>query len=66
MRIGLTYTGSDEKHDNYVRWIKQDDDIEVVTISTDDEHKPDIKSFDAIVLSGGVDIYPEFFDKGAS
>src|SRR5882757_8612795 len=22
MRIGLTYTGSDAKHDNYVRWIK--------------------------------------------
>lgn len=62
MRIGLTYTGFDEKHDNYVRWLKQQDNIEVVTISADDENKPDIKSFDAIVLSGGVDIYPEFYD----
>ncbi|MEP7317397.1 MAG: gamma-glutamyl-gamma-aminobutyrate hydrolase family protein [Panacibacter sp.] len=62
MRIGLTYTGFDEKHDNYVRWLKQQDDIEVICIAADDEHKPDIKSFDGIVLSGGVDIFPEFYD----
>ena len=32
MRIGLTYTGTDWKHENYVRWLRADEDIEVVRL----------------------------------
>lgn len=59
MKIGLTYTGSDEKHVNYVRWIQQQDaDIEVVKLSVEGG---DITDCDALVLSGGVDIHPSFY-----
>jgi putative glutamine amidotransferase len=59
MRIGLTYTGADEKHNNYVRWLKDgDEDIEVVKLSLDEGVVGD---YDALVLSGGVDIYPAFY-----
>jgi putative glutamine amidotransferase len=59
MRIGLTYTGADEKHNNYVRWLKDgDEDIEVVKLSLDEGVVGD---HDALVLSGGVDIYPSFY-----
>jgi putative glutamine amidotransferase len=62
MRIGLTYTGSDEKHDNYVRWLKDGAaDIEVVKLSVDEVPAGD---FDALVLSGGVDIHPSLYEGG--
>ena len=61
MRIGLTYTGSDIKHDNYVRWLKAGDaSIEVVRL----DGAAGTHDLDALVLSGGVDIAPEFY-KGA-
>jgi len=60
MKIGLTYTGTDEKHDNYVRWLQQQSaDIEVVKLSVEGG---DIAECDALVLSGGVDIHPSFYD----
>ena len=59
LRIGLTYTGSDKKHDNYVRWIQDGDGtIEVVRLEAGGEGGGDL---DALVLSGGVDIAPEFY-----
>lgn len=64
MKIGLTYTGSEEKHNNYVQWLKGDDEIEVVTLSSTLNNADKLNSCDALVLSGGVDIHPEFF-KGA-
>jgi len=64
MRVGLTYTGSDEKHNNYVRWIKDEAaDIEVVRLSAEDG---EISAFDALVLSGGVDIHPSFYGGGVA
>lgn len=61
MKIGLTYTGSDAKHENYVRWLKdQDDTIEVVRLSVADDPGA-IKECDALVLSGGVDIEPTLY-----
>lgn len=60
MRIGLTYTGSDEKHNNYVRWLKdRAADIEVVKLSVEGGEPYD---YDALVLSGGVDIHPSFYE----
>jgi putative glutamine amidotransferase len=59
MRIGLTYTGSDKKHDNYARWIQDGDaSIEVVRIEAGGDSGGDL---DGLVLSGGVDIAPEFY-----
>lgn len=59
MRIGLTYTGSDKKHDNYARWLQAGDGaIEVVRIEEGGKAGDDL---DGLVLSGGVDIAPEFY-----
>lgn len=61
LTIGLTYTGSDEKHNNYVNWIKGNDDIEVVTLSAEYDNLDAVKDLDGIVLSGGVDIHPKLY-----
>ena len=29
MKIALTYTGSDEKHNNYMQWLQAHEDVEV-------------------------------------
>jgi putative glutamine amidotransferase len=59
MRIGLTYTGTDEKHINYVNWLKQNDNIEVIKLSVDATDTDYIKNLDGIILSGGIDIHPK-------
>jgi putative glutamine amidotransferase len=61
MKIGLTYTGWGEKHQNYVQWLKDKDRaIEVIRISVSTD--PDlIRDCDALVLSGGVDIHPALY-----
>jgi len=66
MRIGLTYTGSDKKHDNYVRWLQSGDGaIEVIRIGAGDGNGDDeLTDLDALVLSGGIDIAPEFYSGG--
>jgi putative glutamine amidotransferase len=65
MRVGLTYTGSDKKHENYARWIQDGDgSIEVVRIEAGGEGGGGGVGggeVDALVLSGGVDIAPEFY-----
>jgi putative glutamine amidotransferase len=62
-KIGITYTGSDAKHDNYVRWITGDDkDIEIVRLSADMANLHEVGDIDGLVLSGGVDIDPELYD----
>lgn len=61
MRIGLTYTGTDWKHDNYVRWLKADDaGIEVVRLEAGGGTEV-MSGLDGLVLSGGVDIAPSFY-----
>lgn len=59
MRIGLTYTGSDRKHENYSRWIQDGDaSIEVVRLEAGGAG---FNELDGLVLSGGIDIAPEFY-----
>jgi len=59
MRIGLTYTGTPEKHENYARWLQQgQEDIAVIRLSVEGG---DMADCDALVLSGGVDIHPSFY-----
>ena len=64
MNIGLTYTGSDEKHNNYIRWLKQGDAAtDIITLSAETkENKGNIKDCDALVLSGGIDIHPGYYN----
>ncbi len=62
IKIGVTYTGTDEKHSNYVRWLKGNDLIEITTLLPLDTDLENIKNFDGIVLSGGVDMHPKFYN----
>ena len=61
IKIGLTYTGSDEKHGYYVNWLKGNDDIEIIRLSAEDDNLQLVKEVDAIVLSGGVDAHPKSY-----
>ena len=61
MKIAITRTESDDKQQNYIKWLKGNDDIEVTVLSSNRNTAKDIEGFDALVLSGGVDIHPEFY-----
>lgn len=61
MKIGITYTGRDDKHANYVNWIKGGDhSIDIVKLAPGE--KADVTALDGVVLSGGVDIHPSYFN----
>jgi putative glutamine amidotransferase len=61
MKIGLTYTGSPGKHQNYANWLKGNQpEIEIITLSAPGDAEA-IKQCDALVLSGGVDIHPKLY-----
>jgi putative glutamine amidotransferase len=62
MKIALLYTGSEEKHHYYVRWLKAADDVEVVKLSARDDNLHEIDTSDALVLSGGRDIHPRTYN----
>ncbi len=61
MKIALTYTGSDEKHNNYVRWLHADENIDVIKVSADDNNLKETINCDALILAGGRDIHPKFY-----
>ena len=64
MIIGLTYTGSEQKHNNYVNWLKQNDkSAHIVTLSAETkENKGSIEDCEALVLSGGIDVHPGYYN----
>jgi putative glutamine amidotransferase len=62
VKIGLTYTGTDEKHNNYMEWLRAGDGIELIRL-TDTQHTPEIiNECDALVLSGGADMHPDYYN----
>lgn len=61
MKIGLTHTGSSEKHLNYVNWIKGNEDIQIVELSMKNNNLYELNNCDGLVLSGGMDIHPGFY-----
>ena len=61
MKIALTYTGYEHKHKNYQNWLKGDDDIEIITLSAEKNNADAIKDCDGLVLSGGIDSDPVFY-----
>src|ERR1700744_1948179 len=61
MKIGLTYTGMDWKHENYVRWLSDGvDPVEVVRLEAGGAGEG-MKDLDGLVLSGGIDIHPSLY-----
>jgi putative glutamine amidotransferase len=66
MKIGLTYTDLENKHKHYADWIKGNDNITVVKLSADDKNKDLVDTCDALVLSGGIDIHPKYYQGNAS
>ena len=63
MKIGLTYTGRGEKHENYVRWL-QGNDRQIKVVRLDKDGAGEISECDGLVLSGGVDIDPLLYGGG--
>lgn len=62
MNIGLTYTGREDKHQDYYQWLKGfDNDIVITRLSETLGNEKDIEQCDALVLSGGVDINPALY-----
>jgi putative glutamine amidotransferase len=60
LQIGLTYTGSEHKHNNYVSWLQQyGPEVNIITLSANDVDTALIETLDGIVISGGVDIHPK-------
>ena len=62
LRIGLTYTGTDVKHNNYVNWLQERENVEVVTLVAGKNNRTEIEVLDGIVLSGGIDIHPRLYN----
>lgn len=62
IKIGLTYTGFKEKHNNYVQWLMADENIEIITLSAEEANLRIVKDLDGIVLSGGVDVQPKYYN----
>ena len=61
MRIGITYTGSEMIHANYDGWLRQGG-LEVVILSEDRGNLGELDRCDGLVLSGGRDIHPQFYN----
>ncbi|MBS1564396.1 MAG: gamma-glutamyl-gamma-aminobutyrate hydrolase family protein [Bacteroidetes bacterium] len=61
MTIGLTHTGSEEKHGNYIRWLRGDDDVRIIVFRAQEGNLGEITQCDALVLSGGIDVDPELY-----
>ncbi|MBC7863748.1 MAG: gamma-glutamyl-gamma-aminobutyrate hydrolase family protein, partial [Bacteroidia bacterium] len=61
--IGITNTDAPKKNLFYQNWIKNDQsDIEIVPLSYKENNLSDLEKCDAIVMSGGVDVYPGFYN----
>jgi putative glutamine amidotransferase len=61
IKIGVTF--SEARYENYPKWIKGDDEnIEIVELSWEKQNWDDIEDCDGIVLTGGVDTCPKFYE----
>ncbi|MBL0309711.1 MAG: gamma-glutamyl-gamma-aminobutyrate hydrolase family protein [Bacteroidetes bacterium] len=59
--IGITH--ADTRGENYGNWIKGNEDwIEVIDLSSDKENWDEIADCDGIVLTGGLDAHPRFYN----
>lgn len=58
--IGITDCS---KYPNYEKWILSESDTEVVKLSHKDNNLDDIAKCDGVILSGGEDVHPRFYNK---
>jgi putative glutamine amidotransferase len=58
--IGITDCS---KFPNYENWIRQDPDTEVIKLSPDTNNLSDLNKCDAVILSGGDDVHPRYYNK---
>lgn len=58
--IGITDCS---KYPNYEKWILNEPDVEVIRLSHKSNNMKDIEKCDGIVLSGGEDMHPRFYNK---
>jgi len=57
MKIGITF--SETNNHNYPKWIKgNDENIEIIVLSYEENNLEDVTKCDAIVLTGGIDMEP--------
>ncbi|MES2892984.1 MAG: gamma-glutamyl-gamma-aminobutyrate hydrolase family protein [Bacteroidota bacterium] len=61
LKIGLTYTGTDAKHNNYVNWLQAAGNVAVTSLVAGKITADEISKLDGIVLSGGIDVHPELY-----
>ena len=57
--IGITDCS---KYSNYERWIKSER-VEVIKLSPNENNLQDLQKCDGVVLSGGEDVHPRFYNK---
>jgi putative glutamine amidotransferase len=58
--IGITDCGS---YANYERWILKTPGVKTIRLSYKENNLDDIKKCDGVVLSGGEDVHPRFYNK---
>src|SRR5687768_6959630 len=51
------------KYVNYEKWINMEDDVEVIKLSHAENNFKDIEKCDGIILSGGEDVHPRYYNK---
>lgn len=62
-KIKIGVTASESRYENYPQWIKGgDENIEMVELSWLEQNWDEIEDCDGIVLTGGIDIHPEFYN----
>ena len=62
-KIGISYTRT--HFDNYWNWITKEDmqdDLELVLLSFEKNNTEDIYKCDGFILTGGVDVHPDFYN----
>ena len=62
-KIGISYTRT--HFDNYWNWITREDmqdDLELVLLSFEKNNTEDIYKCDGFILTGGVDVHPDFYN----
>jgi putative glutamine amidotransferase len=62
-KITIGVTHSEARYENYPKWIKGNDaDIEIIELSAENQNWDQIEDCDGILLTGGIDIHPQFYD----
>ena len=62
-KIGLSFTKTN--FNNYVNWFNSTDlsnDVELVTLSFEENNNDDISTCSGFILTGGVDVHPSYYD----